>query len=152
MIYNKILISGSPSITSNSYDTRRLPDVINTDRFMHQDQNTANKNPTNDGVNETVVSDKSLVNKLPRKSPDIANKVCTNKNIRTSCNEVPSSSLNCHQSKEDKTCNDLIYLRGPCTEAAIINMLKVRFTNNQLQVLLKYEIKKVIFFIVFRHG
>ena len=135
IIYNKTLFSGSPSIISSSYNiTRRLPDVINIDRFMYQEENAAKKNPTNDDINKTIISDKSSVSKWNIKSPYIVNKVCTNKNIRASCNEFPSSSLNCHQSKEDKTCNDLIYLRGPCTEAAIINMLKVRFNNNQLQV------------------
>ena len=36
--------------------------------------------------------------------------------------------------KEDETCNDLMHMHGPCTEASIISNLKVRFTKNILQV------------------
>ena len=36
--------------------------------------------------------------------------------------------------KEDETCDDLMHMHGPCTEASIINNLKVRFTKNISQV------------------
>ena len=36
--------------------------------------------------------------------------------------------------KEVKTCDDLIHLHGPCTEASIINNLRLRFTKNIFQV------------------
>ena len=35
---------------------------------------------------------------------------------------------------EGRPCDDLIYLRGPYTEAAIINVLKDRFSKNLFQV------------------
>ena len=67
------------------------------------------------------------------------------------CSEGNNSRTILNKSKEEKTCDDLIYLRGPCTEAALINMLKIRFSKNILQVFLKnYGIIQALFFS--RHG
>ena len=48
--------------------------------------------------------------------------------------ESPSAGTNSYQSEADKTCDDLIYLQGPCTEVAIITLLRTRFVNDKLQV------------------
>ena len=48
--------------------------------------------------------------------------------------EFNLSANTTHQSKEVTTCDDLIYLQGPCTEAAIIHTLETRFANKQHQV------------------
>ena len=45
----------------------------------------------------------------------------------------PNSSA-AFPSKEKINCDDLTYMSGPCTEASIINVLRLRYTKNLFQV------------------
>ena len=107
---------------------RKLPDVIDTGekQFVHQQQNNAVKSHKND---DSIVHSEPLI----LDATNVTRPLDNEKNV--SPENIPPSSLILPQSKADNTCDDLIYLRGPCTEAAIINMLKMRFSKNILQVI-----------------
>ena len=112
-----------------------MPDVIHTgeNQFSHQQQNDAAKSLKS--YNSIVHSEQKILS-ATNATKSINNEKIDSpeNNSRTKLETIPSSSLILPQSKEDNTSYDLIYLRGPCTEAAIINMMKMRFLKNLLQV------------------
>ena len=99
-----------------------MPDVIDTG----EKQNNAIKSQKGD---DSIMQSDHVTLGETNETKTLDNK----KNV--SPHKIPPTSLILAQSKEDNTCDDLIYLRGLCTEAAIINMLKMRFTRNILQVI-----------------
>ena len=56
---------------------------------------------------------------------------------KKSLKKLYSSATTVSPSKEETNLDDLTYLKGPCTEASIVNILRSRFTKNLLQVCLK---------------
>jgi hypothetical protein len=56
------------------------------------------------------------------------------------------------QSKEKINCDDLTYMSGPCTEASIINALRLLFMKNSFQVYLKRNNNKIISSLFYRPG
>jgi hypothetical protein len=56
--------------------------------------------------------------------------------FKYSLEKLYSSASTVSPSKEEANPDDLTYMKGPCTEASIINVLRSRFTQNLFQVCL----------------
>jgi hypothetical protein len=58
----------------------------------------------------------------------------TDAELKDSLKELNATAAS--QAKEETNPDNLIYMSGPCTEASLINVLRLRFTKNLFQVLL----------------